>query len=162
MAKDEPGFLQGLLAWGGNILGGIRAGLGLNWWLAPGSDWAAAVGLFALPLIFGVGMQMWTAAMAGVAMKRLTGTLWGMFRRGTDFRTEAQAQFADLRGRPIPGTGAFLWVGLLIGPLAGLLTAFTATAGFLTVLAVWSAAGIGYGMFLRWLAGTGRLPPPDA
>ena len=160
--SGEPGFLRVLLVWGGNLFGGMGVGAGVNALLAPGSDWGWAVGAFALPLVFGIGMKMWYAAAAGAMANRLMGALLASLRRRSDFREEAKARLADLQGQPIPGTGAFVLVGLLIGPLAGLLTAFAGTAaGILTTLPVWAAMGLAYGLFLRWLARSGHLPLPD-
>lgn len=162
MARDEPGFLTALASWGGGILGGAAIGAALNRLLAPGSDWALAIGIFALPLIFVIGMKMWYAALAGLVFNRLAGAFWSALWRRTGFREEAQARFADLRGGPIPGTGCFLLVALAIGPLAGLLTALgPVTSGAVAILAAWTGLAFVYGAVLRWLARSGRLPPPD-
>lgn len=163
MAQDEPGFLFTLGVWGGNLFGGAAAGILLNRALAPGSDWALAVGAFALPLIFGFGVKMWYAAMVGAVTKRLAGALLRALWRRSDLRDEARAQLSGLQGTGMPGTNAFLAVGMAVGPLAGLLTALgPTTAGALAVILLWTAIGVAYGVFLRWLARTGRLPPPDA
>jgi hypothetical protein len=162
MTKDEPGFLMTLAAWGGNVVGGAALGWAVNTALASGSDWALAIGVLALPLIFGFGMKMWYAALAGAVTKRLAGAFLRALWHRSDIREEARAQLSGLREGGMPGTNAFLAVGLVVGPLAGLLTAIgPTTAGALTVILVWAAIGVAYGVFLRWLARTGRLPPPD-
>lgn len=154
-------LLHSLLLWGGLLFGGVFAGMGLAEWLAPGSDWAQFVGFMTLPLIFGAGMSAWRAFAGSLIFSRLIRALFKM-ARGQDFEQAAKESFRDLEGKPIPGTHVFVPISLMISLIAGLLIALSPeTVGFFQVVGVMVAAGLGYGLLLRWLARTGRLPMPD-
>lgn len=162
MESDVPGFRLYLFSWGGNPFGGIAVGLTPQALFAPASEWAQGLGLFALPLVFGLGMKLCYARVVAAGTASLFGAFKPVLLRGQDFREATKAQFADLRGRPLSGTGVFFPVALLIGCFAGLTAAVMPSAiGLCPVVTIWIAVAGGYGLLLRWLAPNGYLPLPD-
>lgn len=162
VSSAEPGLLHTIGVWGGLVVGGIGAGSGLVWLLAPGAALPQFVGFMTLPLVFGFGLKAWYAAVAAAGTKRLIGTVLDVLLRRRDFAEAAHANFADWRGR-VPGTGVFLPIGLGAGFLAGVLTWLPhGSAGFQICVGAWIVLAGGYALFMRWLARTGRLPLPES
>lgn len=131
------------------FLGGGTGGVGLNELLAPGSFVGAWIGLFTFPLVFAFGMQIWFG--------------WALFRM-------LPLLIRYLRGLPverpqwpaIPGSFVFFLLGSTMGPAAGIATALLpGTPGRLLAVAVWSAAGVAYGLVCWRLAHAGYLMPPE-
>ena len=159
--RPEPGPLYAIGVWAGLILGGIGAGSGLAWLVAPGSDFALFVGLATLPVLFGLSLKAWMAAASAVVTKRFFGAAIATLLGRKDFATAVQDSVRDLEGR-MPGTGVFLPFGLAGGLVAGALTALADTSiGLGACLGGWLALAVGYALLMRWLARTGRLPMPE-
>ena len=128
------------------FLGGGVVGVLLARQLAPGSFVAEVVGLFALPLAFAVGLQLWF----GLA---LLSVLPLLLRRARTRATPA---------KPLPGGLVFLPLGSVAGLIAGVAVgALSATRSFFVVLMIFWLVGTLHG-FAAWrLARTGYLMPPE-
>ena len=117
--------------------------------LAPGSWPAEAVGFFALPVAFAIGMQMWF----GLA---LLSVIPRLLRRGPGIRPAS----------PKAGLfGGFVFVPLssLAGALAGVATGVLSRShSFWWVALLWWGVGTLHGLLAWRLARTGYLVPPES
>lgn len=136
------------------VPGGSALGAALAAWLAPGSWFASAVGMFALPLAFVAGLQSWI----GLAFLLVLPRFVLAALRG-DWRSARPRGDTPLPSPP--GYGIFVPIASAAGLAAGVLTAFTG-ARAIPSLAVWWAAGTAYGLMMRWFAGKGWLRWPDS
>lgn len=132
------------------LFGGAALGAGLADRLAPGSWLAQAVGVFALPLAFATGLQMWVGvAIVGGLARLLLGR-----RRSPNARRETV--------RALPGSFVFLPLGSGAGLCAGVIVALVPSAhsALLTIAAYW-LAGTLHGWLAWQLARHGVLVPPE-
>ena len=130
------------------FLGGGVAGATLAERLAPGSIVAAAAGLFALPLTFAVGLQLWLG----------TGLLLAIVHRLRGRR------FTRKPGERLIPAGAFVFVPLAVAfnGAAGLVVAVAGSSiGWLATLLLYPALGALYGAACWRLARAGYLPFPN-
>lgn len=156
----EPGTLRTLATWGSLLFGGMAVGWLLAGYLAPESDWAQAIGFMTLPLCFGIAMKSWYGAASATLFSRLLNAVFKALR-GKDFKQSVMENMEAFRGR-MPGTYVFVPVCLVISAIAGFLMALSPTAiGFFEVFGAMTLTGLAFGLLLRWLARTGRLPLPD-
>ena len=163
--NDEPKpWMEGLrlfLLIGSLFFGGMYLGIYLAGILAPESDWATAVGFFMLPLSFMIGWKAWYVAATAALAKRLFRALFQALL-GKGLRQVARESLADLEGKAPPGTNAFVMVSFSVSLIAGTLIGLSPDASSLPqCLGVTVAAGLAYGVLLRWLARAGHLPLPD-
>jgi hypothetical protein len=134
------------------FLGAGVLGVTLAETFAPDSFVAAFVGLFALPLAFGVGLQMWM----GVALFRAIVVFVGARRRSvTGVRQSAAG--------PIPGTWVFLPISSAAGAIAGMIVGLLSSAhsGWLAWLTFWTVGTL-HGLVAWRLARAGQLVPPES
>lgn len=156
----QPGALRTLATWGGLLFGGMGAGWLLSNYLAPESDWAQVIGFMTLPLCFGAGMKSWYGVVSATLFSRLLNAGFKALR-GKDFKQSVMENMEEFRGR-MPGTYVFVPVCLLISAIAGFLMALSPSAiGFVEVFGAMVLSGLAFGLLLRWMARTGRLPLPD-
>lgn len=147
-----PGTWPALAAFGVLFLGGALTGLGLASWLAPGSWLAEAVGLFALPVAFALGLQAWY----GLALLGLIPRLLGRLR-GLDTAPARPA------APEVPGSVVFLPLSSGIGAVAGVLVGLvSSTQPVWLVAAVYWIAGTAHGAIGWQLARRGWLMPPES
>ena len=157
---EEPSALRIITTWGGLLFGGGAVGWLLADTLVPASDWARVIGCMALPLSFGVALKSWYGVVSATMISRLLNAVFKAFR-GKDFKQSVMENMEEFRGR-MPGTYVFVPVCLFISAIAGFLMALSPTAfGVLEVFGAMSLVGLAFGLLLRWLALTGRLPLPD-
>ena len=146
------------------VVGGMAGGLGIAVTAGGASTGAMAVGLVALPLIFGLAMTAWKAVLVAWLTAGLARSL---LRSGGDegrFREEANRSLRAVRasGRDaLPGTWVFLPVALLTGLVAAALMAILADGDGLVAGALILVAAFAFGLILRRLARQGRLPIPE-
>ena len=133
------------------FLGGGVVGVTLAERFAPDSFVASVVGLFALPLAFGFGLQMWM----GVALFRAILVLLGTRRRSAVAR--------QLRAGSIPGTWVFLPISSAAGAIAGMIVGIlsSANSGWLAWLTFWTVGTL-HGLLAWRLARAGHLMPPES
>lgn len=144
------------------IFGGAGLGFLMAYLLAPESDLAGFVGLFMLPLSFFIGLKSWHGIAMAVMSKRLMGAAVKTVVGGKSFSDAVAEQTADLDMRAPPGTYVFLPIAIIISIPCALVIAFTAESlGTMAAFGVVAAIGVAYGVLLRWLARSGRLPFPD-
>ena len=129
------------------------AGVMLAPYLAPGSWVAEAVGLFALPLAFVWGLQLWIgAALLGAVVHLLLGR-----RRAVRDRPASGEMLI------LPGSIVFLPLSSAAGLLAGTIIALLpATWSALASIAVFWAIGTVHGLAAWQLAKRGVLVLPDS
>jgi hypothetical protein len=136
------------------FLGSGVAGAQLAHAVSPDSFLAAFVGLFALPLAFVSGLQLWL----GLA---LFGALWQLLRRALGWRP-APAHEVPSKNAPPPGSFVFVPLSAAFGTLAGLVIGVTATtAGFLATTGLYAGLGLVHGVACWFAARSGHLPLPD-
>ena len=144
------------------IFGGAGFGFLMAYLLAPESDLAAFVGMFMLPLAFFIGLKSWHGVAMAVMSKRLMGAAVKTVVGGQNFSDAVAEQTADLDMRAPPGTYVFLPIAIIITVPCAVVFAFTAeSVGAMAAFGIVAAVGVGYGVLLRWLARSGRLPFPD-
>lgn len=116
--------------------------------LAPGSWPAEAVGFFALPVAFAIGLQLWF----GLALLSVIPRLLG---RG---RVRPPAPVAA-----VPGGFVFLPLSSMAGALAGVTTGLLSRIHpFWWVALLWWGVGTLHGLLAWRLARTGYLVPPES
>jgi hypothetical protein len=129
------------------FLGGGVAGVTLAERLAPDSIVAAAAGMFALPLTFAVGLQLWLG----------TGLLLAIVHRLRGRR------FMKQPGERLIPAGGFVFVPLAVAfnGAAGLVVAIAGSSiGWLATLLLYPALGVLYGIACWRLARGGYIPMP--
>ncbi|MDF2771408.1 MAG: hypothetical protein K0S86_902 [Geminicoccaceae bacterium] len=133
------------------FLGAGVIGVTLAETFAPDSFLAAFVGLFALPLAFGLGIQLWM----GVALFRAILVLLGARRRSGAWVRRSPTG-------PIPGTWVFLPISSAAGAIAGMIVGLLSSAysGWLAWLVFWTVGTL-HGLTARRLARAGYLMPPE-
>jgi hypothetical protein len=136
------------------FLGGGAIGASLAQTFAPGSFIATFVSVFALPLAFAVGLQMWFGTALLSAIVRLVG--W-RGRRDAAPRSETQAVVS------IPGSFVFLPLSSVAGATAGAVVGVLSStySGWLAWLVYW-AVGTIHGLASWRLARAGYLMPPES
>jgi hypothetical protein len=138
------------------FLGSGVAGVQLAQTVAPESFIAAFIGLFALPLAFASGLQLWL----GLA---LFGALWQLLRRALG-GARARASFSEPRSanRAPPGSFVFVPLSAAFGTLAGLVIGVTATTiGFFATAGIYAGLGLVHGVACWLAARSGHLPLPE-
>jgi hypothetical protein len=128
------------------------AGVTLAQYLAPGSWIAEAVGLFALPLAFVWGLQLWIGtALLGAVVGLLLG------------RRSARDRPAPGEMLILPGSIVFLPLSSAAGLLAGIVIALLPAtwSALLSIVAFW-AIGTVHGLAAWQLAKRGVLVLPDS
>jgi hypothetical protein len=152
----------------GTAFCGAGAGLALAWALAPGSAVAQFVGFLALPLVLGLGYQMWQARVMALFMKRLG---WGFLaaiwqalvlrrRPAGEGLLPTRADAAALVSQMLRATSAFAHAGLAVGTVAA--PVFGAASGsFVPATLIFFVACAGFGRVCLQLARRGYLPPPE-
>ncbi|HZI82045.1 MAG TPA: hypothetical protein VFD69_21150 [Vicinamibacterales bacterium] len=131
------------------FLGGGVGGLGIARSVAPGSFAAEFFGMFAFPLSFGIGMQVWL----GMA---LVTEAWRTIRRG--FRPAAKQGEVRIP----PGSFAFVPTSVLLVGSAGLpIALFGSSLGALATIALYLTLGLFYGTACWLYARNGYLPFPQ-
>jgi hypothetical protein len=140
------------------FLGGGVIGVTLAELFAPGSWIASFVGLFALPLAFGVGLQLWYGFALLSLIPRLIGRL-----RGAPAVAVSTAKQATSATPAIPGGFVFLPVSSGAGFVAGAVTGVLSPthSAWLVLLAYW-AVGTTHGVLSWQLARRGYLVPPES
>ncbi|MFN3372834.1 MAG: hypothetical protein ACK44M_04605 [Chloroflexus sp.] len=127
------------------FFGGALGGFALTTILIPEPHVLRWFSLGALPLAFTTGSLLWLS----IAFSR------GLFHI---IKWRERPTFAGDRAIP-PGTTAFIVTSAGIMTLFGLLVAVTPNRlGFLPTLALFTGAGVGYGLLCRVLARNGYLP----
>lgn len=144
--------------------GGALAGAAVAVVTAPGSSVAIALGAFALPLAFGLGLSAWRGLL-GAWLMTILGRAALRSRGDEDrFRDETKRAFGGIRDAGpggLPFTWVFVPVAALVGVVAGLVL-FLIERGTTTLAAVTlPLAATIYGFVLRRLAREGRIPLPD-
>ncbi|HVR42942.1 MAG TPA: hypothetical protein VMS56_05795 [Thermoanaerobaculia bacterium] len=154
-------LLLALLLFGGMALGQWLAGRA-----APGSILADLIGFLTFPLCLGIGMTLWYQIAFAVVWTRLLRALVRAARGTGDreraFREAVVAELRDLPREAPPGTWVFVPVSLGISLVAGALVGLAPAAeSFIMPVILFGTYGLAYGVLLRWLAVTGRLPIPE-
>ena len=133
---------------------GPLLGLLLSRVLAPGSELAEVVSIFAFPSGYFVALLAWLGF--GVLAVAL-GTLRSLLRGRKPGSSEPGSGDVIVP----PGAGAFVIFGSLFAAGAGVIAAASSERSALLVMATYLAAGLGYGWALRALAYRGYLPFPE-
>ena len=138
----------------GGFLVGPYAGLRLGVALAPGSDFVQTVSTFGMALVFVGGLLLWMGL--GI-LTVVTSFLWRVVRgrRPGPERLAATDQLIPA------GYRSFIGLGVAMGVLIGLIAAVASDLTLVPALAVWSLAGLGYGLLLSAAAHHGWLPFPE-
>jgi hypothetical protein len=149
---------------------GPLAGASIAALVAPGSQFAQVIGLFALPVVFGGGYTLWKAVVGTILMRGLyRGFARALFQIVVRRTKPAVADVLPDRDRlawvlteSIRAARMFARTGIAVGIVAGALMAIAApdgraAAGFLAMF----AASALYGRALTRLAFAGYLMPPD-
>jgi hypothetical protein len=153
----------------GMFFGGGAAGSALTLVLARDSVLAPFVGFLTLPLVFGLGYQMWQARIASLVARRLVkgliAALWhGLIHRRTPHVATiipTPEEAALLLQRIIQAASAFTYAGMLVGIGAGLLVGVATNARFVVALVAFVLVSTAYGRALTKLARSGYLPAPE-
>jgi hypothetical protein len=150
----ERGALSILASFMALFLGAGVLGLTLAETFAPESFLATFVSLFALPLAFGVGLQMWFGTALIGAIIRFVGSRG---RPAPASRTDVETVVA------IPGSIVFLPISSVAGATAGIVVGLLSStvSGWLVWLVYW-AVGTIHGLASWRLARAGYLRPPDS
>ncbi|MCA9503140.1 MAG: hypothetical protein KC616_08650 [Myxococcales bacterium] len=140
-----------LLAVFGSFAAGPIVGIRLADALAPDSTVAQLAAALGFCLTFVGGLLLWF----GLGLFGIVRTMWR--RRG------GRVQRADgVKGVLVPpGYRSFVVLGLLLPPTTGLLVGLLSTSPLLLCMAIFTMAGLLYGICLRALAHHGYLPFPE-
>ena len=150
--QASPSPLGIACAFFGLFIGGVLAGLGLARLLAPGSWWADALSVFALPLAFALSLQAWFGLGLLSLIPRLVRWLLGRDPAGS------------APPRPsIPGAVAFVPISSAMGLVVGIVVgSLSATRALWLVASVYWLVGTLYGLLPWRLGRAGLLMPPES
>jgi hypothetical protein len=133
---------------------GPFAGLRLGLRLAPESDLAQTVGVFALASVFVGGMVVWM----GLGVVVVVGSGLLNLIRG---RRPGPATLRATERLVPPGYRSFVILGVSLGAASGLLAGLVTPLGVGAAVLAWSALGTAYGVLLWAAAHYGWLPFPE-
>lgn len=150
VVPERSPWLQIATVFGGFLIGPLAA-LRLSQALVPESDLLQTASTFGFALVFVGGTLLWT----GIGLVTVVvGGLWNLLRG----RVPGPKGLRSCDRIVPPGYRAFIVLGvafgLVLGLLAGLATAFSVPAA----VAIWTAAGLAYGVVLWMAAHHGYLP----
>jgi hypothetical protein len=146
------------------VLGAVVVGAMLALLSAPGSGAALAVCAITMPLAFGIGLTAWRSLL-GVWLAAVLGR--SMLRsRGSEerFREETIRAFGSIREAGIatlPFTWVFVPVGVAVGSVGALALLLVTAGSALPTAMLLALSASAFGVYLRQLARTGRLPLPQ-
>jgi hypothetical protein len=160
---QKKNFVDGLKIFGLLALllfGGIGLGLLLVKIFSPSSALADFFGFMTFPLAFGISMTLWYYAASAVLVTKLVKIL--LKNRGKEnFKETVSSEMGQYRNKPLPAIFLFVPICTIISFIGGVLVGFNPTANFWIVVIVFTIAGFIYGLILKKLAHSGKLPLPE-
>lgn len=134
------------------FFGGGAVGAAAGRWLG-GAEWTAAVGFFALPVVFALSMTAWYGV----------GVVWIVLLLARELlgRGGGRPARSDGPRATIPGPALFGPIGGGVGAVAGLLVGLAPGASLPGSLLAMATLGVAYGLLMRGAARAGYLIPPE-
>ncbi len=151
IVPDRPAALQITSVFGGFFLGPYLA-LRMSMHFTPGSELVQTTSVLGFALVFVGGTLVWTGlGIAAVVLRAFRSLLRGRLP-GSDLPIRADDRIVP------PGYGSYVVLGLLAGAGVGSTAAVASELTWAAALALWTAAGLGYGLLLWAAARHGYLP----
>jgi hypothetical protein len=148
------------------FVGGTFVGSSVGGWLGRNqSDLAMGLGMFSLPISFGLCMIAWYWVGMAWMMLLLSRLLFWFLRYGKEeamARARRDTQGPQPMVNPVPGTALFPLISTLVCTAFGVAIGLTPSAPFLRSVGVMMLLGLVYGWILHRLARAGYLIPPES
>jgi hypothetical protein len=162
-ARETMDMRSAIGTWVGLVLGGAAAGALVVLATVGTDDLALAIGALTLPIAFGLGFSAWRSLLGVWVVANLGRAALRAGGQEDRFRDEAVQAFGALRAKglgALPFSWVFVPVAILVGLVGAVLLALVDDLARPLGPAVLAGVCVAYGILLRRLARSGRLPLP--